>query len=217
LLIEENEIIMPSANQILSELNRITNESISIAILWHIYYAVIALLFVARVCRSIRLLGALLAMPVLSVGITAWIHGNPFNGSLFTLVWVVLMAIVLRLPRQAVEFGPAWMVITGVLLFLFAWFYPHFLNASSVWMYYYATPVGVIPCPTLSASIGGSLIFSALFSRAWILTLAVMGLFYGLFGALVLGVRLDFILAIGGFVALLASVYLNKGGSERQR
>ena len=208
---------MPSPNQILSELYRITNELIYVAILWHIYFAIVAVLFVARVCRSIRWLGALLAMPVLSVAMTAWIHGNPFNGSLFTFVWVVLMAIVLRLPRQPVEFGPQWMVITGVFLFLFAWFYPHFLNASSVWMYSYATPVGLIPCPTLSASIGGSLIFYALFSRAWILILAVMGLFYGFFGALVLGVRLDFILAIGGFVALLASVYLNKSRSDRQR
>ena len=209
---------MPPVNQILSELNRITNETISLAVLWHVYYAVIALLFVARRPHlSIRLFGALIAIPFLSVAALAWVHGNPFNGSLFTLAWVVLMTVALRLPRQQVEFGHRWMVITGVFLFLFAWIYPHFLNSSSVWMYFYATPLGLIPCPTLSASIGGSLIFQSLFSRAWILTLGVMGLFYGLFGALILGVQIDFILAMGGFAAIIASVNLNKSGSDRQR
>lgn len=61
----------------------------------------------------------------------------------------------------------------------------------------YAAPTGIIPCPTLSIVIGFTLILGGLRSRSWCLVLTTVGLFYGFFGAVRLGVKIDGILLLG--------------------
>jgi hypothetical protein len=95
-------------------------------------------------------------------------------------------------------------VVSGSLLFVFGWVYPHFLETRSILTYLYAAPTGLIPCPTLSTVIGLSLILGGLGSRAWSLTLGFAGIFYGVFGAAWLGVTIDWFLAVGALVAVLA-------------
>ena len=58
-------------------------------------------------------------------------------------------------------------------------------------------------CPTLSIVIGLALITGGLDSRLWTSILTAAGLFYGLFGALRLGVTIDFVLLLGASVALV--------------
>ena len=84
------------------------------------------------------------------------------------------------------------------------WLYPHFLEGHAT-AYLYASPVGLVPCPTLAVAIGFALLGNGLGSRVWSLTLAAVGLLYGLFGVLRLGVFLDIGL-VSGAVALEASV-----------
>jgi hypothetical protein len=55
----------------------------------------------------------------------------------------------------------------------------------------------LIPCPTLSIVIGFTLLANGMSSRYWSLSLAVLGLFYGLFGILRLQVQIDAGLLIG--------------------
>ena len=63
--------------------------------------------------------------------------------------------------------------------------------------YGYAAPLGVLPCPTLSAVIGATLILGLLGSAVWSITLAVAGLVYGAVGVFVFGVQLDYVLLAG--------------------
>lgn len=107
--------------------------------------------------------------------------------------------------RRPVSRGSAWTRGIGVATIAFGWLYPHFLEGYAT-AYLYASPVGLVPCPTLAVGIGFALLGNELGSRVWSLTLAALGLFYGLFGVLRLGVFLDIGL-VAGAVALAASAF----------
>jgi hypothetical protein len=86
------------------------------------------------------------------------------------------------------------------MLIAFGWGYPHFLETDRWMTYAYAAPLGVLPCPTLSALIGATLILGLLGSAVWSITLAAAGLVYGTVGVFVLGVQLDYVLLAGTLV-----------------
>lgn len=205
---------MPSATDILSGLTRIADQAIALAIVWH---AVIALTLVALLLGwrpSRRLAGVLLATPLLSVAVLAAAHGNPFNAALLGLVALLLGAIGLRLGHERVTRRAGWATVAGVVFIAFGWVYPHFLESRSVLTYLYAAPTGLIPCPSLTLVIGFALLSGGLGTRAWALVLASAGAFYGLFGALRLGVWLDVILIAAA--AALATQTLATGRLPRR-
>ncbi len=195
---------MPTPEQILSGLSAIANRWQMLAMIWHVYFAALAVGLVLGVRLSKRWGGILLGLPLLSVSALAWTAANPFNGLLFALAGIGLIVIAAKLPDERVSIAPAWLVGAGGFMFLFGWIYPHFLNTSSLLTYLYAAPTGLVPCPTLSIVIGLGLIVGGLESRAWSLTLGITGLFYGLFGALRLGVTLDLVLILGALLIVLA-------------
>jgi hypothetical protein len=80
--------------------------------------------------------------------------------------------------------------------------YPHFAVDSSPLAPLYASPLGVLPCPTLAAVIGLAILAQGLHSRAWATALALLGLFYGLFGTFVLRVFSDTFLTVGSLMLL---------------
>ncbi|HET8687621.1 MAG TPA: hypothetical protein VFM18_13295, partial [Methanosarcina sp.] len=80
--------------------------------------------------------------------------------------------------------------------------YPHFMDSSFI-AYLYASPLGLIPCPTLSLLVGFALIFNGFGSRSVTLICVIYGLFYGLFGVLKLGVYVDLMLIFGSVVLLI--------------
>jgi hypothetical protein len=197
---------MPSSEEILDGLGAIANGWRTLAIVWHVVFAagLIALVLGWRPGR--RLAGTLLAIPLASVSLLAWLSGNPFNGTTFAVTAFALAAIGLRLPRDRIRIGPRWLVISGVCLAAFGWVYPHFLQTDSWATYLYAAPLGLIPCPTLSAVIGIALVFRGLDCRGWSLVLAAIGVVYGLVGWFRLGVTVDAVLLVGAsFLAIAAA------------
>jgi len=50
---------------------------------------------------------------------------------------------------------------------VFAWFYPHFLESRSPALYAVASPMGVIPCTTLAAVIGLTLLAFRPVKKRW--------------------------------------------------
>jgi hypothetical protein len=130
----------------------------------------------------------------------------------------LLVLLSFRQPG-VVSFGPPWQVVFGSLLFAFGWLYPHFLEAGTPHRYLYAAPTGLVPCPTLSAVIGLALILEGFGSRAWSLTLAVLGLLYGVVGTFRLHVLIDMVLLVGaaglGITAL--SPKMTRHGTHRGR
>jgi hypothetical protein len=211
---------MPTPAEILQNLARVSREQAALAVIWHILI-VIAVFGIIFGWRPSKKLGAtVLSVPLLSVSILAWLYQNPFNGSSFLLFALILFVLGLRRPSDKVDAPPAWAAVAGVVLALFGWVYPHFLTGGSWLRYLYRAPTGLIPCPTLSLVIGLALLANGFSSRAWSLCLGVVGVFYGLFGAFRLGVRIDLVLLFGA-IALLVLAFtprysaLSKAGREQ--
>lgn len=188
---------MPQASDILNGLHSIANNYYLAAILWHIAAYVLLALLIAKWKPSNKILGTLLSLPLLSVAVFAWSSGNPFNGFLFSVLTFIIMVSGLRIVPGMLSLSKNPFIFFGILMVAFGLLYPHFLDHCSLIKYLYASPFGLIPCPTLSVIIGFALIYNSFGSRAIALTLILSGLFYGFFGVLKLAVYLDLFLVFG--------------------
>ena len=204
---------MPSAETILAQLRTIATEWRSLAILFHIYFGILAAALAAGVRPSKKSAGRLLALPFVAVSAVAWVEGNPFNGAVFAVLWILLLVLAGRLPAERVRLAPPALLVPGLALFLFGWAYPHFLPGEPAWVYLYRAPTGLIPCPTLSIVIGLTVIADGLRSRAFGLTLGLAGLLYGAIGVFRLGVAIDAVL-LAGAVLMLAVAFRKPSGPE---
>jgi hypothetical protein len=197
---------MPSAAEILQQLAAITSGWRALALAWHVYFGTIAIGLVVGARPSRRIVGVLLALPLLSVSLLAWGVGNPFNGSVFALAAIAFLGLALTLPPTPAAIARGWMSAAGILMAAFGWTYPHFLGAAaSPVEYLYAAPTGLIPCPTLAMLIGLTLIVEGLGSRAWSMSMAALGAAYGIIGGAILGVAIDGFLALGAFALLITA------------
>jgi hypothetical protein len=189
---------MPSSSEIVGGLTAIANRFWYLALAWHVALGLALVALVAGWRPTRRAAGALMVLPLYSVALLAYSQDNPFNGSVFFLAAVALMATAARLPPDRVTLSRHWAETSaGVVLLAFGWSYPHFLTGAPLVAYLYAAPTGLVPCPTLSALIGLSLLARGLESRSWSWLLASLGCLYGIFGALRLGVRMDLMLCFG--------------------
>jgi|SoiMethySBSTD1v2_1073268.scaffolds.fasta_scaffold01344_17 hypothetical protein len=205
---------MPSPDLILSWATTVANEWRELAIGWHAALALLALGLLAGWRPSNRFLALLLATPVASVSILAWISGNGFNAALFAALAVALVALAARLPEGRARTSTPGVVATGVLLVLVGWLYPHFVRVTSPLEYGYASPFGLLPCPTLAVVTGMSLVFATLQSRKWGGLIAVAGMLYGVIGVVALDVALDYFL-FGGAVVLALNLVVTSTRSVR--
>jgi hypothetical protein len=206
---------MPTPNEILAGLRDLANGWSALALAWHIYFGALVGGLVLGLRPSKRTVGLLLAIPLLSVGGLAGWSGNPFNAILFILAGLVLAFIALAFSSESVKVASGSAFFVGVLLVGFGWVYPHFLMASSVWQYLYLSPLGVIPCPTISALVGLTLILGGLGSRSWSLVLSMFGIFYGLVGAAGLGVQIDWALFAGALTLAVSSMNRDRSIAEK--
>jgi hypothetical protein len=188
---------MPSSEEILSGLTSIANEWRAVAVLWHVYVAAMLMALAIRRDLSVRVFAALLALPLLSVSALAWTSHNPFNAAVCAALALALFAIAHDLPDERLRIGPPLSVLAGVALVAFGWIYPHFLETTHWREYLIAAPLGLLPCPTLSAIAGLTLIADGHHSRAWSLTLAAATFFYAVIGVFRLGVLIDIALFAG--------------------
>lgn len=195
---------MPNPGEIVSSLAEIARTWPLLALWWHLYFAVCVIALIAGFKPSRRLFGLAMVAPMLSVSALAWLGSNPFNGTIFAFAAIVFIAVAARIGVGNVRLAPWPFVIAGGLLFAFGWLYPHFIDAASILTYLYATPLGLIPCPTLSAIVGLTVMFGGLGSRPWSSTLGVLAAFYGIYGALVLEVEIDWVLAAGALFVVVA-------------
>ena len=194
---------MPKTQDIIAGLHSIANEYTAFAILWHVVFYLLLALLIFKWEPSNRFLGILLFLPLLSVAVFAWISGNPFNGSIFTLMAIFIFIFGIRTSTETISLSPFPYYLIGIVMIIFGLVYPHFVNADSFIKYLYASPVGLIPCPTLSILIGFILLFNGFGSQSLTVTFIVFGLFYGIFGILKLAVYLDIFLLIGTLSLLI--------------
>jgi hypothetical protein len=187
---------MPTPEEILAALTAIASDWMVVAIAWHALIAIVlgAVAFGWR--PSYRLATLLIALLPASVAVFAFAYGNPFNGVVFTATALALATLAVGDSRGAIRNVPRWTFWGGIAMVAFGWAYPHFLEDRPL-AYLYAAPVGLVPCPSLSMAIGLALLAGGGGRRAWRLTLAGVGLFYGAYGVARLGVAIDVFLALG--------------------
>ena len=198
---------MPKTDEILTGLQGIVNNYSSIAIVWHVILYALIVALLARWLPTNKLFVLLMCLPVISVAVMAFMAGNPFNGILFSVLAILLFIFGLRASGQPVQTSSLAFMVIGILMIVFGLVYPHFINEGSFVRFLYASPVGLIPCPTLSLLIGFLLLYNGFGSQSVTLTFVIFGLFYGIFGALKLGVYLDIFLVFGS-VSLLVKYFL---------
>ena len=188
---------MPSADAIHQGLTTIANQWRWLALGWHAALAILALGVVRGWRPSTRAVALLLAVPVLSVSMLAWVASNPFTVIVCGLLAATLVLLAFRLREEPAALSSRPLVGLGAALVAFGWTYPHFLHASAWTAYLYEAPLGLVPCPTLSLVVGVSLILGSLGSRIWAAVVACAGLLYGAIGAFALGVTIDLVLVVG--------------------
>jgi hypothetical protein len=200
------EADMPTADIVLSWAAGVANEWRWLAFMWHVSLAALLLtVAVARVPQ--RLFGFLLILPIASVAVIAVLSWNPFNALTFIALTVVLGRCVTYLPATTTVASRRWF-FAGASLVAFGWLYPHFLVTDSWLEYAYASPFGLLPCPTLAVVVGMTLAVGGLRSARWNGAVAGAGLFYGAIGVFTLAVRLDWWL-LAGATLLSALVVAN--------
>jgi hypothetical protein len=199
-MLDASGLGMPTS-EILAGLTEIANRGIQIAAAWHLVLAIAIIALAAGWRPATRTARVLVVGPLVSVAIFAFAFGNPFNALVFTGASVVLVALAVGGGAyQRISSGSLPAAWLGVAMIAYGWVYPHFLEAP-LFAYVYSAPVGLVPCPSLAIVIGLTLLGGGLGSRSFSLALATLGLVYGLFGVLRLGVHLDVGL-IAGALAL---------------
>jgi len=100
---------MPSPETILTGLAAIANDWRWLAIAWHVWVAVLVVLLVGGWRPSVRTAWRLLIAPLISVAVLAWRSGNPFNGTMFIGLAVVLGLESFGISRERARLAsPAW-------------------------------------------------------------------------------------------------------------
>jgi hypothetical protein len=194
---------VPSPDVLLTALAAIAHDWRWLAIAWHLVFAAVFAALFAGWRPSARSLGLVLVAPLLSVSVVAWLSGNPFNGTTFAVLAAALVWSVRSFRDTSVTFGPSTWLAAGAAITVFGWTYPHFVTTESWAAYLYASPFGILPCPTVSVVIGMTVMVRHRIAIRWNAALIVAGLLYGAIGVFRLGVELDWGLLLAS--ALLAA------------
>jgi hypothetical protein len=204
---------MPTTTEILDGLTTIANDAVAVAVGWHVVVALALVALLLGWRPRPRTVGLLISLLPASVASIALAYGNPFNGIVFAVLTIVLVALSFRDRSARFAPQPAWTRWGGGLMIAYGWFYPHFLIGNPL-HYLYAAPVGLVPCPTLAIALGFALLARGGGTRAWPLTLAGGAAFYALFGVFRLGVALDLGLLVG---AVLLGINARTPAAARPR
>jgi hypothetical protein len=198
---------MPTPYEILQGLETIANQMSPLAIIWHIALVGMLIGFIAGWRPTVRFVRIALTLLLLSVSAMAWLFGNPFNGAVFLFFAIFMISFGLKPDHDKISFNFGWAGIVGIIMTVFGLIYPHFLHTDSLFPYLYRSPVGLVPCPTLSFIIGLALILDNLRSRGWYIMLIGAGMIYGIVGAFRLAVTADLVL-LAGAILLTINVFI---------
>lgn len=193
------------AAEILAALERIAVQGRPFAVGWHVVVAIAGAALLAGWRPSQRAAALWLTAPLASVAMAAVLGRSPFNAVVFAMLSLGLAVGAWRMGQRAVVAERGWPRVVAAAMIALGWCYPHFLAGEPAWSYLYAAPLGLLPCPTLSLLVGAAML-GGVTARGWRRALAAAGLFYGAFGAFVLGVTIDTIL-LAGAALLLARTF----------
>jgi hypothetical protein len=201
---------MLTKEEILAGLTSLANEYSNIAIAWHIIILMIIAALFAGWKPGNSLMILLLSSLLMSVSLFASRQGNFFNASIFAFLVIISIYATLKSGNGNITGDRSWADITGLILIMFGLFYPEFLKSGSLLEYTYASPTGLIPCPTLSVLTGFALVYKGFRSQIWSSASGISGVFYGVLGVIYLGVYIDLVLVAGSAVLLINTLFLSR-------
>ena len=201
---------MLTKEEILLGLTSIANEYSNIAIAWHIIVLILIIALFAGWKPANSLMILALSSMLMSVSAFASLQGNFFNAAFFAFIVILSIYSTLKAGNGSVSGDRSWPDIVGLILILFGLVYPEFLKTDSAIEYAYASPTGLIPCPSLLVLTGFALVYKGFKSQSWSFTIGVAGAFYGMFGVFYLGVIIDWVLIAGSIVLLINTSLLSR-------
>ena len=201
---------MTTKEEILAGLSTLANEYTDIAIVWHVIILIVLAALFAGWKPGNTLMILMLSSLLMSVSVFAGIDNNLFTAAIFAFLVIVSIYASLRSGNGTIKGDRSWPDIAGLLMIIFGLVYPEFLKTDSIIEYVYATPTGLIPCPTLAVLTGFTLLYKGFGSVTWSLTIILSGLFYGLLGVFYLGIYMDWFLVVGSVVLLMNTYFLRR-------
>lgn len=140
----------------------------------------------------------------LTVTINALIYGNPFHATTFGIMSITAGSMFLSKKKEDIawEFRTDYKMVISILLIISGLWYPELANVNP-FESLMLSPVGVIPCPTLTTALGLMNLFSAQINRKLLYVTIFFGMIYGFIGTFKLGVYFDVVLIIAALFSLL--------------
>ena len=180
-----------SSEQILAGL-KITVETYSgLRVVHHILLPVVLLFFVFFKEKASRLVSLYILLAFLTVFL---ISLAPIRNVFYLIVFgflTILAVFEFLNPKNdySMKDTPKINVIIALVAGFLGFWYPHFVEGSFKALY--ASPYGIIPCPTLLVILSFFLVFYPNSNRFFHWVLILVGLFFGFFGFFILKVRID--------------------------
>jgi len=193
---------MPTPAEILEQLHAIANHVAWLAIAWHVVIVVVAVALIKGWRPQARTVTVLVVAPVLSVSVVSASFASWFNAVTFGVLAVICASLMRDVRGQAQLRPRGWRLWVALALIAYGFVYPHFVDGGW-YRSSYASPVGLVPCPTLALVAGFALLVQTSRSRVLCTVLAGWTVFYALFGVFQLGVWLD----VGLLLAVVALVF----------
>jgi hypothetical protein len=201
---------MPSPEEILQGLRYAANHYKYFAVFWHLYAVSAAILFMTGSRPLAGIAGFALSLPLFSVSFFALISDNPFNAGIFFVLGLLLLISVAKSRRDKTQIHFNFNFAAGILFVIFGFVYPHFLKTETFFLYFIASPGGILPCPTLMMVSGFTLILTNFANKLWLYILTAACLFYGITGVFYLEMYIDAVLLAAAVVLVLNAVSLIK-------
>lgn len=182
---------MDSTN-ILNYLTMVSNKSILLNLVMHfiVLLPLASVFFINNTkLKKVIFIGSIFVL-YLSVSINALVFGNPFHLITFGILTVFTLIELFRGKMQIAQSQIRINTFIALVFILIGFWYPEFVKAN-VFQLLLLSPVGIVPCPTLLATLGLLTLGYINVSKPLYIAAVIMGAIYGIIGTFVLGVKLD--------------------------
>jgi len=205
-----------SSERILAGLQMTVNTYSGLRVVHHILLIVVFIFFISFKERVSRLVSLYTVLAFLTIFLTSL---APIGNIFYLVVFGILTTLaILEFLNPKTDYSmkgtPTINVVIALLSGFLGFWYPHFMEGYFKALY--ASPYGIIPCPTLLVILSFFLVFYPYSHKFfhWILT--IVGLFFGFFGFFVLKVRIDLALLALSLYTLYSLILLGAKKPEEK-
>jgi len=197
-----------SSEQILAGLQMTVDTYSGLRVVHHLFLIVVFIFFIFFKEKVSRLVSLYILLAFLTIFLTSL---APIRNIFYLIVFgfLTILAILEFLnPKNdySMKGAPTINIIIALVAGFLGFWYSHFVEGYFKALY--ASPYGVIPCPTLLVILSFFLVFYPYTNRFFHWVLAIVGLFFGFFGLFVLKVRIDLALLALSLYTLYSLILL---------